>query len=129
MNGAPEPESGSTEPPSAAPPGPEDLLGRRIGAALMDLVLLVAVFAILAATIGESSLEGSSFSFELDGTGAALYLGLVLVYYFALEAAIGQTVGKLLLGLRVIRADGSRPSVVAVAVRTLLRIVDWLPLF
>jgi hypothetical protein len=57
-----------------------------------------------------------------------LYFALVLLYYFALEAALGQTVGKLLLGLRVVRADGGRPSVVAVAVRTLLRVVDWLPL-
>jgi RDD family len=71
--------------------------------------------------------EGSSFSFELTGAEAALYIALVLVYYFALEAAIGQTVGKLLLGLRVVRTDGTRPSLVAVAVRSLVRVVDWLP--
>jgi uncharacterized RDD family membrane protein YckC len=35
--------------------------------------------------------------------------------------------GKLLLDPRVLRAGGTRPSVRAVAVRTLLRIVDWLP--
>jgi uncharacterized RDD family membrane protein YckC len=127
MNRVPEPESGSTEPPSAAPPSQEDLLGRRIGAALIDLALLAAVFAILAATIGESTVDGASFSFELTGAEAALYLALVLLYYFALEAALGQTVGKLLLGLRVVRTDGSRPSVAAIAVRTLLRVVDWLP--
>ena len=125
----PEPESGSTEPPSAAPPGPEDLLGPRIGAALIDLALLVAVFAILAATVGDSTLEGGEVSFNLYGVEAAVYFALVLLYYFALEAAIGQTVGKLLLGLLVVRADGSRASVAAVAVRTLLRVVDWLPLF
>ena len=52
---------------------------------------------------------------------------VVLGYYFGFEVAVGQTVGKRLLGLRVTRADGSRPSVAAVAVRTLLRLVDWLP--
>jgi hypothetical protein len=57
-----------------------------------------------------------------------LYLGLVLVYYFALEATIGQTVGKLLTGVRVVRADAARPSVGAVAIRTVVRVVDWLPL-
>jgi hypothetical protein len=36
-------------------------------------------------------------------------------------------VGKLLLGLRVVRTDGSWPSVVVIAARTLLRVVDWLP--
>jgi RDD family len=44
-----------------------------------------------------------------------------------LEAWAGQTVGKRLLGLRVLSAGGARPSVRAVAGRTLLRIVDWLP--
>jgi uncharacterized RDD family membrane protein YckC len=127
MNSGPEPESES-EAPSGAPPRQEDMLGRRIGAALIDLVLLGAVFAILAATIGESTVEGGEVSFELTGAEAALYLALVLLYYFALEAAIGQTVGKLLLGLRVVRTDGSRPSAVAIAARTLLRVVDWLPL-
>jgi uncharacterized RDD family membrane protein YckC len=103
------------------------VLGRRIGAALIDLALLVAVFAILAVTIGESTVDWSEVSFELTGAEAALYLALVLLYYFALEAAIGQTVGKLLLGVRVVRTDGSRPSVAAIAARTLLRVVDWLP--
>lgn len=127
MNTDPAVESESTEPPSAAPPRQEDVLGRRIGAALIDLALLVAVFAVLAATIGESTVDGSEVSFELTGAEAALYLALVLLYYFALEVAIGQTVGKLLLGVRVVRTDGSRPSVAAIAARTLLRVVDWLP--
>jgi uncharacterized RDD family membrane protein YckC len=127
MNGGPEPESGSTEPPSAAPSGQEDLLGTRVGAALIDLALLVAVFAVLAATIGESTVGEGGFSFDLYGIEAALYFAIVLLYYFVLEAAIGQTVGKLLLGLRVVGTDGSRPSLVAIAVRTLLRVVDWLP--
>lgn len=127
MNSGPEPESESTEPLSARPPRQEDVLGRRIGAALIDLALMVAVFAILAATIGESTVEGGELSFELTGAEGALYLALVLLYYFALEAAIGQTVGKLLLGLRVVRTGGRHPSTVAIAVRTLLRVVDWLP--
>jgi hypothetical protein len=45
-----------------------------------------------------------------------------------LEWTIGQTVGKLLVGVRVVRAGGGRPSVWAVAIRTVLRAVDWLPL-
>ena len=127
MNRIPEPEAESTEPASAVPPSQEDLLGHRIGAALIDLALLVALFAILAATIGESTVGGDGFSFELDGAEAVMYFALVLLYYFALEAAFGQTVGKLLLGLRVVRTDGGRPSVAAIAVRTLVRVVDWLP--
>src|SRR5688572_20087454 len=127
MNGVPEPVSGSAEPPSSTPPGHEDLLGRRVGAALIDLALLVAAFAILAATIGESTVGEDGFSFDLYGIEAALYFAIVLLYHFVLEATTGQTVGKLLLGLRVVRANGGRPSLAAIAVRTLLRVVDWLP--
>lgn len=44
-----------------------------------------------------------------------------------LEAWAGQTLGKLLFDLRVRTAAGEKPSIRAVALRTLLRIVDWLP--
>lgn len=90
--------------------GGEDLLGIRIAAALIDLALLSALFAILAATIGESTVEEGMFSFTLGGGRLVLYFGLVFVYYVALELAIGQTVGKLLLSVRVVRTDGGRPS-------------------
>jgi uncharacterized RDD family membrane protein YckC len=105
----------------------EDVLGRRISAALVDLVLLIALFVVLALTIGDSTTNDGSVSLALHGGAGAVYFALVVLYYFVLEAAIGQTVGKLLLGLRVLRADGSRPSVARVALRTVLRIVDWLP--
>jgi uncharacterized RDD family membrane protein YckC len=130
LNHIPEPEAESTEPASTAPPSREDLLGRRIGAALIDVALLSALLAILAATIGESTVgDGASYSFDLYGVEAAVYYALVLLYYFALEVTLGQTVGKLLVGLRVVRTDGGRPSVAAIAVRTLVRVVDWLPFF
>jgi uncharacterized RDD family membrane protein YckC len=61
------------------------------------------------------------------GGGGAGFVALALLYYFALEAVTGQTVGKRLLGLRVSRR-GERASVGAVAGRTLLRVVDWLRL-
>ncbi len=122
-----EPPSQGTQPQAPAFPGGGDVLGRRISAALIDLVLLTVLFIVLGLTIGESSTEGGSASVNLSGAGTALYVALVLLYYFAFEAAIGQTIGKRLLGLRVVRVDGSRPSAAAIAVRTLLRIVDGLP--
>jgi uncharacterized RDD family membrane protein YckC len=113
---------------SVPSPGREDVLGLRISAALIDLALLAGVFVVLALAIGERTAEGNNVSLSLSGAAAAVYFGLVLLYYFALEAAIGQTVGKLALNLQVVRADGSRPSAAAIALRTLLRFVDWLPL-
>jgi uncharacterized RDD family membrane protein YckC len=133
MSGVPaEPPASEPVPPEPVPPeaagGEDDLLGVRSGAALIDLALLSGLFIVLSVTMGEASVGGGGFSFPLNSYAAAgLYLGLVLVYYFALEATIGQTVGKVLVGLRVVGRGGGRPSVAAVATRTLLRIVDWLP--
>jgi uncharacterized RDD family membrane protein YckC len=119
----------ATEPAPAASPGSEDLLGVRSGAALIDLAVLFVLAIVLSVAIGDAWVGGGGFSFRSDSAGgAALYYALVFVYYFALEATIGQTVGKLLVGLRVVGRDGGRPSVAAVAIRTLLRVVDWLPL-
>jgi Tol biopolymer transport system component/uncharacterized RDD family membrane protein YckC len=127
MNHMPEAPSPATEPVPPAPPGQEDLLGRRSSVALIDIALLAGVFLIFSLTVGEISTERWGFHAYLNPAWSLVYLAVVLVYYFVLEAAVGQTIGKRLLGLRVVRADGSRPSVAAIAVRTLLRIVDWLP--
>ena len=118
----------ATPPPGPAP-GPEDLLGLRVAAALIDLALLAGILTILSAAVGQANVSGGNFSVYLTGTWAVVFLALALGYYFVLEAWAGQTVGKRLLGLRVLSAAGARPSVRAVAGRTLLRIVDWLPAF
>jgi uncharacterized RDD family membrane protein YckC len=126
MNLIPEPPAPTAEPVPPAPPAQEDLLGRRSGAALIDVALLTGVLVIFILTVGEIRTEGE-YSATLNGAWSGVYLGVVLWYFFVFEVAVGQTVGKRLLGLRVTRADGSRPSAAAISVRTLLRLVDWLP--
>lgn len=121
------PAPAEPQPPSPASPNREDLLGLRIAAALIDLALLAGLFVILSATVGEATAGGGSFYVSLSPGWAVVFLVIALLYYFALEASAGQTVGKRALGLRVGGTAGGRPSVWAVAGRTLLRIIDWLP--
>lgn len=88
------------------------------------------MFLIFGLTVGQVRTESgteSGFNVTLNWAWWLVYLAVVLLYYFVFEVAVGQSVGKRLLGLRVARADGSRPSAAAIAVRTLLRLVDWLP--
>jgi uncharacterized RDD family membrane protein YckC len=52
----------------------------------------------------------------------------VAAYYFGLEASSGATLGKRALGIRVAGVHGGVASASAIALRTALRIVDFLPL-
>jgi uncharacterized RDD family membrane protein YckC len=71
----------------------EDVRGLRIAAAVIDLALLLGLFVVASVTIGgEAGVEGREL---------ATYVVLALLYYFALEATVGRTVGKFLLGARV----------------------------
>lgn len=58
---------------------------------------------------------------------AAIFFGL-WVYWTLLEVAWnGQTPGKRLVRIRVVKSDGSPVTVFSAAVRNLLRVVDFLP--
>jgi uncharacterized RDD family membrane protein YckC len=101
-----------------AQPSPASLSGskldnRRMLAALIDL----AVVGVGAAAI--VSVAGS-----VGAPLVAVIAGWALYYYFACESGGGQTLGKRLLGLRVVMVDGRTPGMRDVAVRTVLRLVD-----
>ena len=104
-----------------------DVLGRRIGAALLDLLLMGILFVVLGVLIGDSESGDGGASVQLGSGATLLYFALVLLYYGITEAMTGQTLGKRLLGVRVARVDGSTPGTGAITARTLLRIVDALP--
>jgi uncharacterized RDD family membrane protein YckC len=92
--------------------------GRRVGAALIDLLLLFTVGFLLGAILGGFG----------PGT-QALAAGWTLYYYFALESGGGQTLGKKLMNIRVVAADGSPAGMGKVAIRTVLRVVDGFALY
>jgi uncharacterized RDD family membrane protein YckC len=92
----------------------------------VDGIIVGLPTGLIAALLGAFS-SGGSFQgvagLFLALTSAALYLG----YYVLMEGYLGQTVGKMLLGIKVIREDdGGVPGVKAAAIRTVLRIVDGL---
>jgi uncharacterized RDD family membrane protein YckC len=69
--------------------------------------------------------EGGTIAFSLGSIGSLVYLVGVFAYYLLLEGYLGQTVGKMLLGIKVVREDkGEVPGLGAAALRTLLRIID-----
>src|SRR5215207_7287494 len=96
--------------------GPK-LDNRRVLAAIVDLLIVCAgAMVVLYA--------GDSLTSDRQGALGAVVLGWALYYYFALESGAGQTVGKKLMKLRVVRADGRPAGMREIAVRTILRVVD-----
>ncbi|MGI8632565.1 MAG: RDD family protein [Solirubrobacterales bacterium] len=114
--GAPAAQGGGTLDAGArsGAPGDTGVLGRRVGAILIDALVLIPVVLLLAAIMG----QGVVFQ-ALAGIIGLLYFGLM-------EARDGQTLGKKALGIRVVSDDGTQPQGTPIAIRTVLRIIDGL---
>ena len=105
-----------------------DVLGRRVGAGFVDLLLMTILFVVMAVLFGDARSTDGEASVNLDGLPALSFFAIMVLYYGVLESTSGQTLGKLLFGVRVVNlADGSRPATGAIVARTLLRLIDILP--
>jgi uncharacterized RDD family membrane protein YckC len=98
-------------------------IGRRFVAALIDGILLGIVSYLLAIVTGQTTEAG----FNLQGAPAFLAFLIGFGYFIVLEATLGATLGKLIMGLRVLKLDGSPIGWGPSVIRNLMRIVDFLP--
>lgn len=96
------------------------------------VIFMVSTYAIAAAT-GQVETTSTGTNAQLDGTlgtiGFAVWIGLGIAYHTLFEWRYGKTLGKYLVSIEAVEADGSSLSLRSSLVRNLLRIVDWLPLF
>lgn len=98
-------------------------VGRRFVAILIDgLISLAWVLPTSHIQTGNGQL-----SFSLTGAPFLLDLAVWIGYFTLFEALLGATPGKLLVGIRVVRSDGSRLDAGSALVRNVLRIVDVIP--
>jgi uncharacterized RDD family membrane protein YckC len=63
---------------------------------------------------------------DVGGKATLILLLLALGYYVVCEAATGATLGKRMVGIRVVGEDGEHLTFGAAIVRNLLRLVDCL---
>jgi uncharacterized RDD family membrane protein YckC len=108
-------------------------VGNRILAALLDFAFIVLITIGLA--IGAFLLiQGLVLVPGVASIASALlivFLGLVVPfsYWVVLEAVWnGQTLGKRMVGIRVLRDDGAPVGFFAVATRGILRVLDLVPI-
>jgi len=105
-------------------------IGSRFLAAIIDSTLIILGQALLLYPL--SLVSGvTDFSDSVAvGVGAALSFVIVWGYYILFELLWnGQSPGKRLVGLRVLREGGRPITVLAAAIRNIVRLVDFLPLF
>ena len=102
---------------SPAPVSGSKLDNRRVMAAIVDLLIVAAGAVVIL-------VAGDSLSGDRPGALAAVIIGWALYYFFALESGEGQTLGKRLMKIRVVRADGRPAGMGEIAVRTILRVID-----
>ena len=132
---------------SAAQPNvdPTAVMGRRVGAFLIDLAASLAVAAVAFFALTESidtspfpnftcdnclEIGDRAYGFTSDGNRWGFNL-LVLAYtlgvYLLLQGTRGFTPGKAAVGLRVVNEEGEPPGVLKSFIRTILWIVDAAP--
>ena len=104
---------------------------RRLVAVLVDLVVLAVVGVLVGKAFGQdvfTSTDGQ-LSYSLTGTPALLMLLIGLAYYVYLEGNPGQTLGKKLLGIRVVDIEGGGAiGYGRAAIRYVGRMVSGFPL-
>ena len=96
------------------------VVGKRLLAFILDSIILSVIsFAII--------LPGFLLGEIVGLLAMMVVLAISLVYGFLLEGLYGYTPGKYVLGLVVVKSDGSQCTVGASVIRNLLLIVDQLP--
>ena len=104
--------------------------GRRVVATLIDGLIFGIVYWLMALAFGDIRAEGEAANWvaNLPAWASIAYGLFVIAYYVVLEGYLGQTLGKMATGIKVVtEATGqSPPGLAAAVVRTLLRLVDGL---
>lgn len=104
--------------------------GRRVLSTLVDGVILFAVFLVLSMLFGTTSASGGNVDASLGTLGTLLLTVVGFAYFIVMEGYMGQTVGKMVSGIKVVReGSGEAPGVGKAAIRTVLRIIDGLFLY
>jgi uncharacterized RDD family membrane protein YckC len=93
---------------------------RRAVAVIIDGILLAIVFYVVAYATGNTNPAG----FSMTGAPALISFVIGFGYFIGMEATKGATLGKIAMGLKVVKQDGGAMDWQASIIRNLLRIID-----
>jgi len=120
--------------------------GKRLGALLLDSVLVCVLSVVGGSTIGamlgglaggalagtaamgDQQVQGAAALGGMFGAIAGIFLAIVVIgaVYFLLEGFTGYTLGKLILGIRIANDDGTAAGVPKLLARYALKNINLL---
>lgn len=110
-------------------------LGSRIVAGLIDFTIIIIIaFILYSLTFASRFMFGMPWGGPMLGFGWGWYGGMFgiqfllwVIYFTYFEGTSGQTIGKKITNIRVVKGDGSACDFGSALLRNILRIVDHLP--
>ena len=119
--------------PAASPGMAYQGIGIRFAAKVIDSIVLFFVFVIggIPFVLIFGGLDGVGFDQEgpLSFLLNMIFIVVGFAYFVIMEGSRGQTVGKMVLGIKVVKEDGSPCDVHAALIRNALRIVDGIMVY
>jgi len=102
-----------------------NVTGQRLIAGLVDIIILWIIFLLMAASFGTfGETETNRFEVRLSNAEFLLFLLVLYAYYVSFETVSGATVGKLALGLEVVKLNGKPYDIGAALLRNVIRPID-----
>ena len=95
-------------------------IGIRFVSLVIDSLIISAIFGALATILGFGMMRHGSWSVGL------LSFAFYIAYYTYLEGTRGQTIGKMVTKIKVVREDGTPIEMEQAFKRNILRVIDGL---
>jgi len=95
-------------------------IGIRFVSLVIDSLIISAIFGALATILGAGMMRHGTWSVGI------LSFAFYIAYYTYLEGTRGQTIGKMITKIKVVREDGTPIDIEQAFKRNILRVIDGL---
>jgi uncharacterized RDD family membrane protein YckC len=102
----------------------------RFFAVLIDYLIYAGLFALYMMNFGEKyTPEDGGVGYRIEGWPTLGVIAIWFVIIVLLEGLTGQSLGKMIFGIKSIKQDGTKASIGNVTARHLFDAVDFFPFF